>query len=78
MRSRLEPRGLSVTPSAVVAVQQWPVGRGIGLERSERGVLVALPLGRHADASASVNYSRSLNEDWFPSKAWGGLTVTVY
>ena len=42
------------------------------------GAVVAFPVNGHVDASASMNYSRSLNKDWFPSKAWGGVTVSVH
>jgi hypothetical protein len=70
--------GLSVTPSAVLGYNNGQWVEGSGWSDLSVGVLVAVPLGRHADASASVSYSRSLNQDWFPSKAWGGLTVTVY
>jgi hypothetical protein len=71
-------KGLSLTPSATLGYNNGQWVEGSGWSDLNVGVLIALPLGRHVDASASVNYSRSLNEDWFPSKAWGGLTVTVH
>jgi hypothetical protein len=71
-------KGLSLSPSAVLGYNNGQWVEGSGWSDLNMGVLIALPLGRHVEASASVHYSRSLNEDWFPSKAWGGLTVSVH
>jgi len=71
-------KGLSLTPSAVLGYNSRQWVEGSGWSDLSVGVLIALPLGRHVDASASVNYSRSLNEVWFPSKTWGGFALAVH
>jgi len=74
----LGTKGLSITPSAALGYNNHQWVEGSGWSDLNVGVLLALPLGGHVGASASVNYSRSLNDDWFPSKPWGGLTVIVH
>jgi len=71
-------KGLSITPSAVLGYNNNQWVDGSGWSDVSVGAVVAFPLNGHVDASASMNYSRSLNKDWFPSKAWGGVTVSVH
>jgi hypothetical protein len=71
-------KGLSITPSAALGYNNHQWVEGSGWSDLSVGVLAAFPLNTHLDVSANVNYSRSLNTDWFPSKAWGGLTLAVH
>jgi len=69
---------VSLTPTLALGYnhQQWV--EGSGFSDLNVGVQAAWtsPGGRLAVAPF-VNYSRSFNAEWFPSKAYGGVTVTV-
>ena len=55
---------------------QWVAGSG--WSDLNLGVTLALPPGGHLNVAGSFNYSQSLRTEWFPSRAYFGLTVTVH
>jgi hypothetical protein len=69
---------VAMTPSATLGYnhQQWVAGSG--LSDLLLGVQLALPsVSRHLSIAPFVTYSKSLHEDWFPSKAFAGATISV-
>ncbi|MCX6537695.1 MAG: hypothetical protein NT151_01980 [Acidobacteria bacterium] len=68
----------SATPAVTLGYNnhQWVVGSG--WSDLNLGVTLALPPGSHVEVAGSFNYSKSLRTEWFPSRAYFGLTVTVH
>jgi hypothetical protein len=74
----LGSKGPTITPSAVLGYNNNQWVDGSGWSDLSVGATLAFPVNGHLDLSASANYSRSLNKDWFPSKFWGGATLAVH
>jgi hypothetical protein len=79
--SQAFPLGASkwtATPAATLGYNNHQFVAGSGWSDLNLGVTVAVPASSHVDVAGSVNYSKSLRTEWFPSRAYVGLTVTVH
>ena len=68
----------SATPAVTLGYNNHQWVAGSGWSDLSLGVTLALPPGTHLDVAGSFNYSKSLHAEWFPSRAYVGVTVTVH
>jgi len=68
----------SVTPAVTLGYNNHQWVAGSGWSDLNLGVAVSLPPGNHVDVTGSINYSKSLRSEWFPSRAYVSLTVAVH
>jgi hypothetical protein len=68
----------SATPAVTLGYNNHQWVTGSGWSDLNLGITLALPPGSHVDVAGSFNYSKSLKAEWFPSRAYFGLTVTVH
>jgi hypothetical protein len=69
---------LAATPSATLGYNHGQWVDGSGLSDLLLGVQVALPpIARRLSIAPFVSYSKSLRDEWFPSRAFAGATITI-
>jgi hypothetical protein len=69
---------MTMTPAATLGYNHRQWVEGSGLSDLVLGVQMTLPsVSRHLSIAPFVTYSKSLHEEWFPSKAFAGATLTV-
>ena len=68
----------SATPAVTLGYNNHLYVTGSGWSDLNLGVTLARPAGSHVDVAGSFNYSQSLHTEWFPSRAYFGVTVTVH
>jgi hypothetical protein len=79
--SRTVSRGASrwsVTPAVTLGYNHHQWVEGSGWSDLNVSVTLSLPLGSHADVAGALNHSRSLHADWFPSRTYASMTVTLH
>lgn len=68
----------TATPAATLGYNDHQWVDGSGWSDLNLGVTLALPPGSHVDVEGSFNYSKSLHAEWFPSRAYVSVSLTVH
>lgn len=69
--------GISLSPAVTIGYNHHQWVTGSGWSDLNVGLTVSLPINAHTDVSASFNYSKSFQPDWFPSRGYSGITIAV-
>jgi hypothetical protein len=67
----------SATPAVTLGYNNHQWVAGSGWSDLNLGLTLARPAGSHLDIAGSFNYSKSFHPEWFPSRAYVGVTVAV-